>query len=99
MRWGMDRARAQEGTFITTSTPLRPRGSQRRSTSVTDRFPRPSDHVARRAPDAHGASTVSPVQFIEPEHSRATPEQYHPIADHSDVGMRRLRTPFDLDPV
>ncbi|WP_114453499.1 hypothetical protein [Halopolyspora algeriensis] len=79
--------------LITTSTPLR---HPRSSTPATDREPR--KHVARRASTAdghtHAAGTVSPVQFIEPEHARDLPEQHHPVADRSDAGMRRLRTPF-----
>ncbi|GAB3554482.1 hypothetical protein J2S53_003764 [Actinopolyspora lacussalsi] len=42
--------------------------------------------------------TVSTVQFIEPAHTRELPEQYSPVADHSDAAMRGLRTPFDTDP-
>jgi hypothetical protein len=46
----------------------------------------------------HAPDSVIPVQFVEPEHTRILPEQHHPIADHSDAAMRRLRTPFDLNP-
>ncbi len=58
-----------------------------------------SEHsAARRAEPTRRPSAVSPVQFVEPEHTYAIPEQQNAAADHSDAGMRRLRTPFDHDP-
>jgi hypothetical protein len=79
---------------MTTSTSARPAPRQHRDRPGTARRSRqasaPCGHT--RAP-----STVSPVQFVAPEHAQTVPEPHQPIADHSEAGMRRLRTPFDLD--
>ncbi|EQD83356.1 hypothetical protein [Saccharopolyspora erythraea] len=36
---------------------------------------------------------MSPVEFVEPDHTRPAPE-HHPRADRSADTMRRLRAPF-----
>ncbi|PRW63746.1 hypothetical protein CEP50_09055 [Actinopolyspora mortivallis] len=69
---------------ISTSTPSRHRPRHRGPTD----------------PDRRGPSTVGPVQFLEPAHTHAGAEQPpRPRADHSETTMRRLRSPFDPDPV
>ena len=80
---------------MSTSTPVRPARRQHRGNPVTGRHSHqaPGQYAHTRAP-----STVSPAQFVEPPHTRALPEQHHPIADHSDTAMRRLRTPFEPGP-
>jgi|GEM_PF-6263702 len=47
---------------------------------------------------SHESSTVTPVEFTEPEHTRVAAEQHPPSGDHSDSGIRELRTPFDPHP-
>ncbi|MGW3471158.1 hypothetical protein ACWDKQ_22475 [Saccharopolyspora sp. NPDC000995] len=88
-------ATGQGRNAITTSTSLHRPRRQHRGGPAPDRF---SDRVPPTGGCTHAPSSVSPVHFAEPEHTRAVPEQHHPIADHSDAGMRRLRTPFETDP-
>ncbi|GAB3290716.1 hypothetical protein GCM10027563_28450 [Parasphingorhabdus pacifica] len=51
------------------------------------RTPTPREHT-------EATDTVTPVQFVQPEHVRE-PEHLSPTADHSEARMRDLRTPFD----
>jgi hypothetical protein len=56
-------------------------------------------HSGRPAANRSSRSAVSPAQFLEPPHARAhADEPAQLIADHSEAGMRRLRTPFEPDP-
>lgn len=59
---------------------------------------RPTRRQHRGNPVTDQRPRPAPAQFVEPAHTRALPEQHHPIADHSDTAMRRLRTPFEPDP-
>lgn len=78
------------------STPRHPRTSQHRSASSTHGPARLLEHGTHRAPTARprrDPDAVSPVEFVEPDHTRPAPE-HHPRADRSADTMRRLRAPF-----
>lgn len=44
-------------------------------------------------PAQEAPNEIAPIQFVEPEPAHA--QEHQPHADHSEAGMRELRTPFN----